>query len=77
MDTSANFKIYMCKTVGSNPFFFFRKGTGFPPDASYNDPILGIYVIVIRMINKDTFFQLQLYTKQVMYFIIIIIIIII
>jgi len=25
MDTSANFKIYMCKTVGSNPFFFLGK----------------------------------------------------
>ena len=44
----------------------------------YNDPALGIYVILIRMINKYThFLQLQIYTKQIMRFIIIIIIIII
>jgi len=55
---SASFTIL---SLGSHPFL--RKGNRLPHDASYNDPTLGIYVIVIGMINKNThFLRLQIYT---------------
>jgi len=42
--------IYMFKNLGSNPFL--KQGNMKPPQASYNDPTIIIYVIVKWIKNK-------------------------
>ena len=42
----------MFKIVGSNPFL--KKGKSLSLRGSYNEPTIGIYVIAIRIINKQS-----------------------